>query len=413
MPYILKKTDGTTLTTVDDASLDLTTDLSFVGRNYSGYGQVVNENFLKILENFANSTPPSSPIRGQLWYDTTNKLLKVSNDGKTFKGIANIFIQPTVPFQGLNRGDLWWDSDNLQLKTFDGSQFQVIGPLSPAATKAYWVPGDEIGDEASVIPVLKASIAGSQESSEIIAVISSSEFVPVVGSSLRATYPIIKRGITLKGASAITGRSGNATTGTVLWGTVAEALSAVTATFATTALDLARGGAEKLRSSTSTVYISASTSSIAHTIAERDVGGNLWANNFYGIASSARFADLAERYAADSIYDVGTVLVIGGEKEVTVTNTHAATSVVGIVSKNPAYMMNSDAGSDDTHPFIALKGRVPCKVAGPVKRGDLLVTSIYEGYATTAQPTDHPCAVIGKALEDNNKSLGLIEILVI
>lgn len=413
MPYILKKTDGTTLTTVDDASLDLSTDLAFVGRNYSGYGQIVNENFLKVLENFANSTPPSSPIRGQLWYDTTNKLVKVSTDGKTFKGLANIFIQTTSPTQNLNRGDLWWDSDNLQLKTFDGSQFQIIGPLSPAATKAYWVPGDEIGDEASVIPVLKASIAGSQESSDIVAVISSSEFTPVVGSSLKSTFPVIKNGITLKGANAITGSSGNATTGTILWGTVAEALSAVTATFATTALYLANGGAEKLRSSTGSFYISASTSAVAHTIAERTSAGDLYANNFYGIASSARFADLAERYSADAKYDAGTVLVIGGKQEVTVTDQHASTAVIGVVSTNPAYMMNSDAGTDDTHPYIALKGRVPCKVAGIIKKGDPLVTAKDQpGYATAySDKIDNPAAIFAIAMEDFS-GIGLIEVKV-
>jgi hypothetical protein len=104
-------------------------------------------------------------------------------------------------------------------------------------------------------------------------------------------------------------------------------------------------------------------------------------NVLHATASSSIYADLAERYEADAVYDEGTVVVIGGEKEITVTSTFADTRVAGIVSKNPAYMMNSEAGTDETHPFIALKGRVPCKVLGPITKGDLLVTSGTLGHA--------------------------------
>ena len=130
------------------------------------------------------------------------------------------------------------------------------------------------------------------------------------------------------------------------------------------------------------------------------------------IASSARYADLAERYAADAVYEIGTVVVIGGAEEVTITSQYANTAVAGIVSKNPAYMMNSDAGTDETHPYIALKGRVPCKVMGNIKRGDLLVTSVYPGYATSACLPEAG-AVIGKALNDHAEGFGIIEVLVV
>ena len=88
MPYILNKTNGAKLTTLDDASIDLTTSLTLVGRNYAGYGQAVNENFIKLLENFSNNTPPPRPLQGQLWFDNVNKQLSVCYDGKSFKGIA-------------------------------------------------------------------------------------------------------------------------------------------------------------------------------------------------------------------------------------------------------------------------------------------------------------------------------------
>lgn len=404
MPYNIYKTDGTKLTVVNDASLDTTTDLSLLGKNYAGYGQVVNDNFVKLLENFAFATPPAKPLKGQLWYDSGNKALKVSHDGKTFKNLANIFIQGTTPsYQSLTRGDLWWDSADQQLKAFDGAAFQIIGPISPGSASARWIPSEESGETTAIVPILKAEVARNN-----VVVVSDQD----VTTNTVPGFTIFKKGITLQGADRNTGSS--TASGYLLWGTAAEALVAVTATYAVSALTLANGGADKLLSNgTGTVYIPASTSSVASTIAERDVSGNIWANVFHGVATSARYADLAEKYAADAVYDVGTVLVIGGDKEVTVTNEHANTAVIGVVSKNPAYKMNSDAGPDDTHPYIALKGRVPCKVAGKVNRGDLLVTSMYAGYATAANSNDPCTAVIGKALEDNNKGLGVIEILVV
>jgi hypothetical protein len=86
--------------------------------------------------------------------------------------------------------------------------------------------------------------------------------------------------------------------------------------------------------------------------------------------------------------------------------------VAGIVSQNPAYMMNSDAGNDKTHPYIALKGRVLCKVTGPVKKGDLLVTSNMAGVACAWEDGDDANAVIAKALESFVGPAGVIEVKV-
>lgn len=411
MPYILYKTDGTKLTTVDDATLDLSTDLAFVGRNYSGYGQVVNENFLKLLENFSDIAEPANPIRGQLWFDKANGRLNVSYDGKSFKGIASIFVQPESPASAaLVRGDLWWDSDSLQLKAFDGSRFQIVGPFNPAAGRATWIPGEEETgiNTAEVTAISKAII-----DDEPIVVVSRQDFT-VQSSALASNFSQVKRGITLAGADA-NGKS--ASTGTVLWGSASHSLYSDTATLALQALELVSGGSPSLKSSSSTgvtsYFSTATTSTQNWTIAQRDVNGNIHTNTFIGVATSARYADLAERYHADASYEKGTVLVIGGEKEVTVTNLQADTAVIGVVSTNPGYMMNSSAGADDTHPFIALKGRVPCKVYGPVKKGQMLVTSNKSGYAQVWKFGDSPNSVLGKALEDNSETFGMIEILVV
>lgn len=132
-----------------------------------------------------------------------------------------------------------------------------------------------------------------------------------------------------------------------------------------------------------------------------------------GATFQATYADLAERYHADQDYDPGTVLVIGGSNEVTTTTERASTAIAGIVSTNPAYTLNAQAGDDTTHPYIALKGRVPCQVIGPIKKGDLLVTSSRAGYAECMQSNDSPNSVIGRALADFNGTEGVIEVMVI
>ena len=104
---------------------------------------------------------------------------------------------------------------------------------------------------------------------------------------------------------------------------------------------------------------------------------------YWGIASSSEYADLAERYEADAEYDPGTVMQLGGTKEVTQTTSLGAIDVIGIVSTDPAYLMNSGAGTDATHPQIAMIGRVPCKVVGKINKFDFLMSSKIPGVATS------------------------------
>ena len=106
------------------------------------------------------------------------------------------------------------------------------------------------------------------------------------------------------------------------------------------------------------------------------------------------------------------MVVIGGDKEITVTEKRADTSVAGVVSAHPAFRMNENAGENNTHPYIALKGRVPCKVTGKIRKGQLLVSSSKKGYAEAAQDNDSASAVIGKALHDFDGDSGKIEIMV-
>ena len=88
MAYTVNKTNGGVLATVSDGTIDSTTDLKFIGKNYSGYGELLNENFVKLLENFSNTSAPSAPLAGQLWWDSSNSLLKVYT-GSAFKTVSS------------------------------------------------------------------------------------------------------------------------------------------------------------------------------------------------------------------------------------------------------------------------------------------------------------------------------------
>jgi hypothetical protein len=128
MTYKINKTDGSLLTEIIDSAIDQTaTDLTLIGRNVSGYGELINENFVKLLENFASTSSPNNPIAGQIWFDTAQNRLKVY-DGNGFK-IGSGPIVTGIPPTELVQGDLWIDSAENQLHFFDGTDLQLAGPI--------------------------------------------------------------------------------------------------------------------------------------------------------------------------------------------------------------------------------------------------------------------------------------------
>lgn len=136
----------------------------------------------------------------------------------------------------------------------------------------------------------------------------------------------------------------------------------------------------------------------------------IYATTFSGEASSALYADLAEKYVADRYYDPGTVMVFGGEQEVTESMLDYETAVAGVVSTKPAYLMNSEQQGEFVVD-IALVGRVPCKVIGPVFKGSVLVTSEHAGVAMAIDNTKFiPGCIIGRAMEDHREE-GIIKII--
>lgn len=416
MAYILNKTNGSTLAIVEDASIDESTDIILVGRNYAGYGEFQNENFIKLLENFSNSSPPSKPLEGQLWYDASNNQLK-SYDGSSWKGVANLDIANTDPVNTkiYLEGDLWYNNETQQLYVFNGDQFILVGPQSNADKLVAWKGSyeKELDGDGSNVYNLKAVLGITEE---VIAVVGSKTYV-VDNTTFNESYGIagttsrLVKGITLTGADPVTGST--KAVGNYFWGTAAEALVSDRAwvSSSTSGLNFVT---TSLNTSFYVTFVESGASS-GTVFVDEGMKYNPSSNILFVTASSAFYSDIAERYHADNLYGEGTVLSIGGKYDVTLSQLDADVSVAGIVSVKPAYRMNEDAGDHSTHPFIALKGRVPCKIVGRIHKGDLIVTSgRYPGHGRAMENNDSPNAVFAKALHSHNfDGQGIIEVMVV
>ena len=132
MAYTINHYNGSSLVTVSDGTVDTSTDLTLVGKNYAGYGQIQNENFVYLLENFANSTAPASPVKGQIWFDSGTKKLKFW-DGNSFRTTGGAEIGTTAP-TGLTQGDFWFDTATNQLFAWTGSKYVLVGPQAVAGS---------------------------------------------------------------------------------------------------------------------------------------------------------------------------------------------------------------------------------------------------------------------------------------
>jgi hypothetical protein len=203
------------------------------------------------------------------------------------------------------------------------------------------------------------------------------------------------------------GDEGNNSSPSRVWGT--NGSDSYLRTYLTSALSVNYAtSAGSITSQANSATITATSANTANTIVLRDASGNFSANVITGTATSARYADLAENYTSDQSYDYGIVLMIGGDEEVTIA-TEETQKLAGVVSKNPAYLMNSEC--EGKHVVaIALQGRTPVRVMGKVNKGDFLV-SAGDGYA---KATDNPRigSIIGKSLESFDGQYGMVEAMV-
>lgn len=191
MPYTINKTNGGYLTTISDGNLESTsTALTLIGKNYPGYGEILNENFVKLLENFAGSSAPKA-LPGQLWWDTATKTLKVNMALDQWKIISGSTASSTEP-ANKTIGDLWFDTLAAQLKVFNGSTWTLIGPSYSSSIGTSGAVVDSIPDDGGVSHVVIKFIIGG---SYIVAIVSKDDaFEP---QSPISGFATINPGITL------------------------------------------------------------------------------------------------------------------------------------------------------------------------------------------------------------------------
>ena len=197
MAYKINKTNGALLVDLIDGTVDTnSTSLTLVGRNYSGYGEAFNENFVKLLENFSNTNSPTNPIAGQLWWDTGEARLKVY-EGSQFKAVGGPFVQKTQPT--MVAGDLWMDNVNNQLYFYDGTDLTLAGPAYKAGQGETGFRIESILDTQDRSRTLASLYLGNgtNGSTERAAVISNVEFTPAVGYTIDGITGNIKKGINI------------------------------------------------------------------------------------------------------------------------------------------------------------------------------------------------------------------------
>ena len=480
MAYAIDRYNNTLLTTVEDGTVDQTTDLKFIGKNYAGYGEIQNENFLFLLENFSGANQPARPLSGQVWFDSGASKLKFY-DGAKWRTTGGAEIGATQP-TGLAVGDFWWDSGNDQLYVYNGTVFVLIGPQN-AGEGVTQMTSLEVLDTTSATRGIIASVIED----ETIFVISPTQFDLNASQTALITqgFDRINKGITMRNTKLATGGvtsttdrfHGTATNADKLGGVpytnfiqsgagntlftsavetpddgilvgdsndfqfkidtngfdgviqnvtnngeikfkvttaggVLTHVATVTATGIVPATDntFALGSAslaysnvyanaftgEASKAATMRVgtdFRSASASATNNTVAVRDATGNIAANLFQGTATQARYADLAEKYTTAQELAPGTAVAVCSHPDHEVEPAVASNHCIGVVSTDPAYMMNSEADGQ----YIGLKGRLPVRVKGAVRKGDV-VYAMADGVCTTIATT----ALVGIALASND-----------
>jgi hypothetical protein len=540
MAYNITLTNGNNLISggLPDGTIDNTnTSLTLVGKNYPGYGIFLNQNMVRLLENFANGSQPTAPLPGQLWWNTSSKYLNINT--ATSKGTANAVwktIATMTYASSFNTtpvpGEQWYDTVNGQLKVWNGTSWITIGPAATTATGNSGAVPDTVAaiSPAATYVVLKffinnilvgiwskenaftTAISGfaqvnrglnlSTDLSQAyygnadVALSLSVSGVKVPGTSFlrNDTSGTITGALTLSGAASDGGLTfgqagdfvGSVSSGNVTlrnqtnnrelilslktggtqtpffkgnWQTgLPEAFS--NPTVSSPALTLATksyvdnqlgsgtgistftaslnpsanvtytlgnttnrwgnvfsesvlvGNVFAANANVHTVYASGTILPTSNTTVNLGSTG-MWFNTFYGVSVQAQYADLAERFETDQPYDPGTVVALGGTKEITAATEELSEDVFGVISTRAAYLMNGAAGSDTTHPPVAVNGRVPVRVIGRIHKGDRLV-SAGNGLARAGAKNElSPFNVIGRSLQDKlDTGEGTIEAIV-
>jgi hypothetical protein len=471
MAYNINKQDGSNVTIQAGSITSITPNdqtIRLIGKNSPDYGATLNQNFFRLTESFASTTAPPTDITGHLWFDKNNTVRKLKvYDGTQYRLVGGVLVSASAP-ASITAGEAWLDtsrSDNPLFKVYDGSRWIQVSSTSISDSG---VSGPVTGT-VNVDGSTPRTVTALYSEGEVVAVISSTAFtmdgtqpsnngnILSLGNAIRASFgtafgvdgPVINEGITYANPTSI-GSFGNltatnltasnivATNGniaslisatanitnlvtssiTASGGNITmSALNSVTGTFANIAVTntATLNTVTYATLSNAQGEISVGNVSVTNNIFKTGVSGigdigsptNTF-NRVYAVASTARYADLAECYHADAVYAPGTLVRIGGQHEITEETLEVSTEVMGVVSTDPAYLMNSKNSQDPYHPAVAMIGKVPVRVVGAVTKGQRLV-SAGNGCARAAKPEElNHWTVIGRALEhkyDEDESL--------
>lgn len=408
MAYTIVKSDGVVLTTIADGTINTTsTSLALPGRNYAGYGQALDTNFVHLAENFASPTPPVNALRGQLWYNTNN---------------ATLYVCPTD--NETNSAN--WSA--LASATSGGTTtFGAVTVTGNVVANNFIAINDFIGN---AITVSYATVTANANIND--ANISTAN-IGCLYTNCISTGSATTAG-NLTGLWSITGGPGGASANGLILQTGGIYINNTGNLYGikTDKYMYANGApvsfAGTYSNSNVQSYLPTYTGNVGTTGGGSTFNGNTlstganttpgnitgnW-NLTVGSRLQATYADLAERFEADDEYEPGTVVELGGEKEITSVKTELSDNILGVISNTAAFTMNGAAGDDKTHPAIAIAGRVSVKVIGKIKKNQRLV-SAGNGMARGAEEGEaNAFNVIGRALEDKNTSKsGLIKAIVI
>jgi hypothetical protein len=421
MPYTLNNFDGTQLKIVADGTIDrqYTTSLNLIGKLVSNYGELQQENFVWLLQNFSSSVEPVNKIQGQTWFDKSTSVLKLKvYDGTEWKAIS--VTKAAVSAPSSTQGDFWLKTSTKQLfvGTGTGTNWSLVGPdavegFGETGFRAVKVLDTTNGEHL----VLKLMMNG-----KAVGAVSTSSFNVKSNESIYTDgWPTLIDGLNLRSITAtnvtLTGLNAVSVTATSISSvdvnstnvTATKVVSANTLT--STVLSVSGYGYITSMFGTdvhATEIISPRISS-GSTATTGAIEGS-WSLTAGSILRSS-YADLAENYEADDTYSPGMVLEFGGIAEVTLCQTDMSTSVAGIISTKPAYLMHDHHEQEGYVYPIALSGRVPCNVKGKIKKGDLLVSGA--GGFARADKNPKVGTVVAKAMEDyDSTDIGQIEVMV-
>ena len=408
MAYTILKSDGTVLTTIADGTINTTsTSLGLPGRNYAGYGETIDTNFAHLVENFASGSAPSSSLKGQIWYDTGANVLKVCpSDGAAaanWSTIASTGSGGATTFSSIDvSGNLL--AGNITATTNSNAAAMTTSQLT-VSTTANIATGNITAGEIGTLTTT-AITSGAQTTNGTLTGVWTANGAGTANAVAGTSMWVTGGNLVVTGSGSIGIKTDNfyyANGVSIPLGAAAYSNANVAGYLPTYIGNVgAAGGA--------TVFNGTTLNTGANTTAG-SITGN-WTLTT-GSRLTATYADLAERFSADDVYTPGTVVQLGGDAEVTAVRYELSEDVFGVVSDNMAFLMNDAAGNNDSHPAVAMTGRVKVNTIGTVLKGQRLV-SAGKGIARAAKTGEATAFnVIGRALTDKyTHDLGTVEAIV-